>query len=81
MGLLARQQKQLLAAVAKSRGKVRAEIETATQQLEQLLHKYTSFDLVGHLLRKHATFNMENYKETESARLHRAWPDVCSLEQ
>ena len=60
------QQQQLLAAVAKSRVEMRAELERATQALEQLLHKYTSFDLVGHLWLRHGMFNMESYKETES---------------
>jgi hypothetical protein len=45
---------------------MRAEMERATQELEQLLHKYTSFDVVGHLWLRHGMFNMESYKETES---------------
>jgi len=60
------QQHQLLAAVAESRVKMRADIERATQDFEKLLHKYTSFDLVGHLWLRHGMFDMETYKETES---------------
>src|SRR5260370_6827565 len=60
------QQAQLLAAIAKARPRIRADIEQATQQLEQLLHKYTSFDLVGHLWLKHGLFDIETYKETEA---------------
>ncbi len=45
---------------------MRAEIEAATKALEELLHKYTSLDLVGHLWLKHGIFNPEVYKETDS---------------
>jgi hypothetical protein len=61
------QQKQLLAVVAQSRVKMRANIEQATQEFEKLLHKYTSFDLVGHLWLRHGIFDMDTYKEIESA--------------
>jgi hypothetical protein len=60
------QQAQLLAAIAEARPRMRADIEQATQQLEQLLHKYTSFDLVGHLWLTHGLFDIETYKETEA---------------
>jgi hypothetical protein len=60
------QQAQLLAAITEARPRMRAEIEQATQRLEQLLHKYTSFDLVGHLWLTHGLFDIETYKETEA---------------
>jgi hypothetical protein len=61
------QHQQLLATIPKSRTEVRAKMDQATRELEQLLHKYTSFDLVGHLWLKHGLFDMETYKETDSA--------------
>ena len=60
------EQAQLLAAIAEARPRMRADIEQATQELEQLLHKYTSFDLVGHLWLTHGLFDIETYKETEA---------------
>jgi hypothetical protein len=60
------QQQRLLSAVSKSRDEMRTQIENATDQLAKLLHKYTSFDLVGHLWLRHGRFNMELYKETDS---------------
>lgn len=60
------QQAQLLVRIAEARPRMRSDIEQATQQLEQLLHKYTSFDLVGHLWLKHGLFDIETYKETEA---------------
>src|SRR5450432_123506 len=60
------QQHQLLAAVGESRVKMQADMERATQEFEELLHKYTSFNLVGHLWLRHGIFDMESYKEIES---------------
>jgi hypothetical protein len=56
----------LLAAIAAARPKMLTDIEEATRQLQQLLHKYTSFDLVGHLWLAHGLFDIETYKETEA---------------
>src|SRR5882672_2572593 len=57
-----------LKAVWASRPAALARIREASEELSNLIRKYTSFDLVANLMLRHVFFDADTYKETDSTK-------------
>jgi hypothetical protein len=60
------EQRQLMRRMIESRPKILAEIQSKTTELTEIIHKYTSLDLVANLLLREGMQDPNKYKETES---------------
>jgi hypothetical protein len=60
------EQRELIPRMIESRPRILAEIQSRTAELTEIIHRYTSLDLVANLLLREAMKNPNKYKETES---------------
>jgi hypothetical protein len=60
------EQARLLKSVWEKRPEMLAAIREASDELSNLIHKYTSFDMVANLMLRHVFYDADEYKETDS---------------
>ncbi len=62
------EQARLLKTIWESRPAMLTRIREASEELANLIRKYTSFDLVANLMLRHVFFDADEYKETDSTK-------------
>jgi hypothetical protein len=70
--------RELMRRMIESRPKILAEIQSRTTELTEIIHKYSSLDLVANLLLREGMQNPNTYKETDS-KLRPHWVEHAAV--